>query len=615
MMPNKSSIRFKLTLSIILVSVLFTAIVISAQFYLEYKTEKKIRQEHAQSHVVTLIAPISEALWDLDFEQLDALLLVLKNDAYLTNVSLKSLDGTTITVGETNNNALNVLSYDLFYDSHRLGELNYTINHDRITEKIYNELYLVIWATSIKTLLMVLIIFALIERLITSRLRAIQTMAQKVAKHSISKLSIPALISKTDGEIYEVAQAMKKMNESARQALAGQKIVERQLRQHKAKLESIVSEKTEAFKRQTKINRILADMSLDIITTENDNSHQIIVSALAPLGELLHVDSMSIIELDKSFANYKHSWFADDNCLINEDQFDISDFQFLRRRLLSLTPIVFNNVDELEELAPMEYKLLKGQDIASIAVLPLIDGRRIFGLLTVSHLHTPKQWSDDKLSVLSRFATAISEVHIRTQSRLAMHQLQQDLINVNKRLKIAADTDELTGLPNRRPFKKELEQLLESSYLNSIAVIMIDIDFFKKYNDHYGHVQGDFALRYVARELSNVMKPCGHMAARIGGEEFAAVMADVTIADVEALGKKLCTEIENLSIEHTLSDCSSFLTISVGACYISCDEIKLNSHQLLEYADKALYLAKEHGRNRFEINFPTREMFITPKSS
>ena len=184
----------------------------------------------------------------------------------------------------------------------------------------------------------------------------------------------------------------------------------------------------------------------------------------------------------------------------------------------------------------------------------------------------------------------------------------QARVNVHLRLKqhvemlgTLANRDGLTGLFNRRYF----DEIYESEYRRHqrhqlpLGVVMIDIDCFKKYNDFYGHVDGDEALRRVAQALAGVCKRPGEMVARFGGEEFVALIPHMDPQHLTKLGDSFCAAVRELQIPHLQSDAGSHVTVSVGiVCAIPSKDSSQNA--LLEAADKTLYSAKHHGRNRFE---------------
>lgn len=163
-------------------------------------------------------------------------------------------------------------------------------------------------------------------------------------------------------------------------------------------------------------------------------------------------------------------------------------------------------------------------------------------------------------------------------------------------------TDMLTGLPNRR----YLDEFLKISWNrnrrdgNPTTLIMLDIDYFKNYNDTYGHQAGDEVLVEVAETLNQQILRSSDFIARYGGEEFMAVLYNVEAEGARIIAEKFCLEIENLHIPNRLRDDNQYLTISCGVtCVSSSRDISLS--EAVKKTDELLYAAKENGRNRYEL--------------
>jgi diguanylate cyclase (GGDEF)-like protein len=175
----------------------------------------------------------------------------------------------------------------------------------------------------------------------------------------------------------------------------------------------------------------------------------------------------------------------------------------------------------------------------------------------------------------------------------------QILQHLNTKLEHASYTDTLTGIFNRRYFNlvydREFKRALRS--VQSITFIMIDIDFFKQYNDTYGHLQGDVALQNVAHILrSSLLRP-GDFVFRLGGEEFGVILTEASCSDTHKMAERLRFNVESLDMEHKGNKNTGKLTISLGAICIT-PTAGVNNETLLQSADTNLYAAKERGRNK-----------------
>jgi diguanylate cyclase (GGDEF)-like protein len=174
-----------------------------------------------------------------------------------------------------------------------------------------------------------------------------------------------------------------------------------------------------------------------------------------------------------------------------------------------------------------------------------------------------------------------------------------ELAEANRKLERLATVDGLTGVANRRLFDNVLAREWARSRRTErpLSLIMIDIDFFKDYNDSYGHLAGDDCLKKVAETLAWLAARTTDLVARYGGEEFAVILPETTADDAASMAKRMRHEVEALCIEHTGSAIGECVTISAGVATAVPDP-QASPDELVSQADDALYKAKEGGRNR-----------------
>jgi diguanylate cyclase (GGDEF)-like protein len=176
-----------------------------------------------------------------------------------------------------------------------------------------------------------------------------------------------------------------------------------------------------------------------------------------------------------------------------------------------------------------------------------------------------------------------------------------------------AQQDALTGTKNRRVFDEHLARLWPQAIEDgrAIAILLIDVDHFKAYNDRYGHQAGDEVLRRVAQTVQALVLRPLDVLARYGGEEFAAVLYDVDGNQAMATADRIRRAVEELDIKHRGSRTSAVVTISVGVAVIE-PTLERNPRGALQLADQALYEAKVRGRNRVELmNDAEYQMLVT----
>ncbi|WP_077048784.1 PleD family two-component system response regulator [Pseudomonas sp. KK4] len=184
----------------------------------------------------------------------------------------------------------------------------------------------------------------------------------------------------------------------------------------------------------------------------------------------------------------------------------------------------------------------------------------------------------------------------------ALRVSQQQLLDTNLVLQRLMNSDGLTGLSNRRHFDEymELEWRRSLRDQSQLSLLMIDVDYFKTYNDTFGHLEGDEALRKVAAAIRDASARPSDLPARYGGEEFALVLPNTSQGGARLVAEKLRMTVAALKIPHISPTEGSSLTISIGLATIT-PTAGSNCRELISAADKGLYLAKHNGRNQVGI--------------
>lgn len=193
----------------------------------------------------------------------------------------------------------------------------------------------------------------------------------------------------------------------------------------------------------------------------------------------------------------------------------------------------------------------------------------------------------------------------RDEAYRALRQSQQQLLETNLELQRLTNSDGLTGLSNRRYFDEYLgaEWRRAQREQTQVALLMLDVDSFKAYNDTYGQVAGDEVLRRVATVLRDNCTRAADLPARFGGEEFSMVLPGTSPGGVRLLAEKVRRAVEALRIVHSGSTTSDCVTVSIGGAVLV-PQPEEPASRLVEVADAGLYQAKRNGRNQVMMSLP-----------
>lgn len=252
------------------------------------------------------------------------------------------------------------------------------------------------------------------------------------------------------------------------------------------------------------------------------------------------------------------------------------------------------------------------------AMIALWDGGEAIGWIACDNLLSGRPLEEFQKEVLKLFGASLAQTLVRFRSAQALSKLNRELEcrvvqrtqeleaanlaleKANSELTRLSHADGLTGIANRRLFDQSLTAEWGRARREGLplSVALLDVDFFKQYNDSCGHQKGDEALQLLARSLGASLHRASDLAARYGGEEFALLLPNTSAGGALKVASRVKEAVFNLAIEHPGSSVASVVTASVGVASLPCVTHEQSASRLLEAADQALYRAKRQGRHR-----------------
>ncbi|GAA6618791.1 diguanylate cyclase domain-containing protein [Scytonema sp. NUACC26] len=248
----------------------------------------------------------------------------------------------------------------------------------------------------------------------------------------------------------------------------------------------------------------------------------------------------------------------------------------------------------------------------SLLCMPIINQRKLIGVLYLENQQTTGAFTKERVEILNllccQAAISLENARLYEQLKHYSHSLElkvlertAELKKANEELHRIATLDGLTLVANRRQFDFYLQEQWQQFLLtnNSLGLLLCDIDYFKCYNDYYGHQAGDECLKQIAQLLNQVTKRPRDLVARYGGEEFAIILPDTDVLGAKKVAERIVLETNHLQIPHARSQVSSHITLSVGISSSLILQPNSSWYTLIATADRALYQAKHTGKNRY----------------
>ena len=382
------------------------------------------------------------------------------------------------------------------------------------------------------------------------------------------------------------------------------------LRKHEDRLTQIVegfNRTTQDLNQRIQFDAILNKHSNRLLSCHEDEFVPVMEDALQNIGEFLLFDHCFILKFNEDlsegipWAEWRRSV-----SLMKPfpSYFKIPDSQiFLEAYSKTDTLILSGGEDQSEEDLTL-FKLgnaLSPNGFVYSRITPILNEKdAAAGCIGFSILDESHQPSASQIALLNNATQLLINAWGRHQLILKSNKAEQKLRNANKILSQQALNDALTGLPNRRAFDHGLSQEFDRAqrHFSSVCLLICDIDFFKHFNDHFGHTKGDFCLQQVAEVLQKTFNRAGELCARYGGEEFAVILPAVSHEEATQQAQRLLNNLVAAKIPHAPSSKQAYLTMSIGIARFSPSQPFLNTKGLIDAADAALYYAKDNGRNQ-----------------
>lgn len=352
--------------------------------------------------------------------------------------------------------------------------------------------------------------------------------------------------------------------------------------------------------------KIISEIGQDITATLNLND--ILFKIYSNIAKLMDTTMFGIALYDKETGMVEYKSFLECGKRVSSHGTHVSDASSLASWCVrNNKPILSNEISKDYNLYSKGTNKYLGEITESIIFSPLRFENEVIGVITVQS-NEPNAYKDIHLDTLTMLGSYIAIAITNSQKSYLLKQeivenqkVRNDLESLNKKLESFSYIDPLTGISNRRRAIEFLSFELNRSIRNrsTLTVMILDIDFYKQYNDTYGHNAGDICLKRIAEILRNTLKRKIELVARYGGDEFLVIISDSTTEQSRNTAELLRNNIYSERIEH-ISSIHKYITVTIGCvCLVPADGSSIEN--IIHLADEALYMAKSKGRNRVSI--------------
>jgi diguanylate cyclase (GGDEF)-like protein len=483
--------------------------------------------------------------------------------------------------------------------SENLGELSLFGDERVLWAQLRGEVSAIVITQLIQSLLLAGLLMLAFTRAVTVHVQRIaRHLGQLTPANLRQALSLERRRPRQD-ELQLLVSGVNQLQDTLAEHIEQQQRYETELAQHRDHLADLVRSRTSELEALADAQQLVLTLSNRLIHAPYEQFEATQLGCMQEVARRLQASVALWVVREDGSGKYRPllSWRAHDG---PPPEGRIVDLRELPALLQRDELLCFGSPAALELAAGrFDAKVFRELGLQATAFADLRGGEDHFGFLVFGKPRAVSGWLPDEQALLALTAQMLVHSARHKTQMLDIVQGQQALRAANAQLAELARNDPLTGLANRRHFDevKEIEFRRTQRLGQPLALLVCDIDNFKRYNDAYGHASGDSCLRAVAQAIKAAVRRAGDLVARIGGEEFVVLLPSTDREAALALADRVIAAVADAAIPHKDSDTASVITVSIGVA-VTTTTPAAGFDALFQVADRALYAAKAAGRNR-----------------
>ena len=479
-----------------------------------------------------------------------------------------------------------------------LGELLIQGNEPQLWRELRDSAAVTLLTQVLLALLLAGLVSLAFKRLVTLHVRRI---ARHLSRLTAASLAEPLRLQRPaqQDELDLLVSGINALQGNLAEHLAKQQRHEEEIAAHRDRLADRVRERTAELEALATAQQTILALSNQLIHAPYEQFDRHCRLCLQEVAQRLRARQAFWFKRHAQEATYRlyQGWSGEAEPTASGLVLPIHCAQALEALLEPEVPLTFATRDALLATfgGAVEPLLALGNEALALVHLQIADDE--YGLLLFG-CELEGEWRTDERALINMTTQLLLHAsHHQAQLRDLLAS-QEALRSANARLEELSLSDPLTGLANRRCFDEAEHQEFRRARRSGLplSLLLCDVDFFKRYNDTYGHAQGDLCLQRVATALQQVLVRPGDLVARIGGEEFAVLLPATDLSGAGTMAERLRQAVTVLGIVHAGSEAAGHVTLSIG--YAALSDATPDFATLMDQADRALYQAKRLGRNR-----------------